>query len=77
MPSKITAIQDAPRPSNVSQLRSFLGLGNYYSRFLPNLSTTLHPLNDLLQKGKSWNWTSACNDAFTTIKENIRNCRSG
>ena len=46
--TKIQAIVDAPRPENVSQLRSFLGLLNYYQRFLPDLATTLHPLNNLL-----------------------------
>ena len=49
LPAKVDAIRDAPQPTNVSQLRSFLGLVNYYARFLPNLSTTLHPLNRLLQ----------------------------
>ena len=44
MPANVDAIQQALVPANVSQLRSFLGLVNYYARFLPNLSTTLHPL---------------------------------
>ena len=36
---KICAIVEAPRPINVSQLKSFLGLQNYYGKFLPTLST--------------------------------------
>ena len=40
---KIRAIQEAPAPCNVSQLRSFLGLLNYYGKFLPNLSSILAP----------------------------------
>lgn len=41
------AILDAPNPQNVSQLRSFLGMLNYYANFLPNVSTTLAPLYSL------------------------------
>ena len=39
---KIHAVGNAPRPENVQQLRSFLGLVNYYHKFLPNLATTLN-----------------------------------
>ena len=45
---KVRAIKDAPRPQDVSQLRSFLGLLNYYEKILPNLATLLRPLYDLL-----------------------------
>ena len=47
---KIRSIVNAPTPQNVSQLRSFLGLVNYYGKFLSNLSSTLAPLYGLLQK---------------------------
>ena len=70
-PAKIDAIKQAPCPRNVSELRSFLGLVNYYARFLPSLATTLHPLNSLLQKGVEWRWTDACKTAFNTVKEQI------
>ena len=59
---------EAPKPKDVPQLRSFLGLVNYSHRFLPNLSTLLHPLHQLLQKGHTWNWTKACEKAFTEVK---------
>ena len=71
LPAKVDAIRDAPQPTNVSQLRSFLGLVNYYARFLPNLSTTLHPLNRLLQHSTSWHWTDACTAAFDEVKRQI------
>lgn len=41
---KVRAIQKAPKPRNVNELRSFFGIINYYSCFLPNLSTKLSPL---------------------------------
>ena len=42
---KVKAILDAPKPHNVKELRSFLGLVNYYGRFVPNLATMAYPLN--------------------------------
>ena len=45
---KVQAVRDAPAPTNVSELKSFLGLLNYYSKFLPNLFTVLTPLYRLL-----------------------------
>ena len=47
-PSKVEAIQHAPTPRNVTELRSFLGMINYYGKFIPNLSSLCHPLNNLL-----------------------------
>ena len=49
MPSKVEAIVRAPTPANVRQLRSFLGLINYYGKFIPNLATLLHPLIAVLK----------------------------
>ncbi|VDI15022.1 Hypothetical predicted protein [Mytilus galloprovincialis] len=46
---KIEAIRNAPAPENVSQLKSILGLINYYAKLLPDLSATLSPLHNLLQ----------------------------
>ena len=45
--SKLEAIQRASRPTDVSQLRSFLGMINYYSKFIPEFSSRLHPLYEL------------------------------
>ena len=45
LPSKVDAIVQAPAPESEQQLRSFLGLLNYYSKFIPNLATMVHPLN--------------------------------
>ena len=41
---------------------------NYHRKFIPNLSTILHPLNQLLQKNHPWKWTSSCQQAFDTAK---------
>ncbi|XP_041962465.1 uncharacterized protein K02A2.6-like [Alosa sapidissima] len=67
-PEKVRAIVEAPAPGDLSQLRSFLGMLNYYGRFIPDLATVMKPLNELLNKGKKWQWTSACESAFQTSK---------
>ena len=69
--SKIDAVVNAPKIENVEQLRSFLGLVQYYSRFLPNLSTILRPLHELLETGKKWKWTQQCEDAVNEVKRLI------
>lgn len=72
--SKIKAIVDAPPPKDLSQLRSFLGMLNYYRRFIPNLASHLKPLHDLLHKDKAWQWTASCQEAFqkTGCVDNLR-----
>ena len=66
--SKVTAVMDAPRPRDVQELRYFLGLVHYYGKFLQNLSTLLHPLNQLLKQGSKWHWSKECDKAFTKAK---------
>ena len=66
---KVEAVVNAPRPENVQQVRSFLGLVNYYHKFQPNLATTLHPLNQLLEQGKRWKWTTECEAALIKVKK--------
>uniref|UniRef100_A0A3B1IIS6 ribonuclease H n=1 Tax=Astyanax mexicanus TaxID=7994 RepID=A0A3B1IIS6_ASTMX len=53
---KVEAIAEAPEPQNVSELKAYLGLLNYYHRFLPKLSTLLAPLHTLLKKEEKWSW---------------------
>ena len=56
---------------DVTELRSFLGLLNYYGRFIPNLSSLLHPLNELLRHETPWKWSAAQDEAFKIAKEKI------
>ena len=65
---KVRAIVEAPAQQNVSQLKSFLGMLNYYCKFLPNLSTVLAPLYSLLHKNRTWQWKPAQESAFTEAK---------
>ena len=68
---KLKAILQAPAPTNVQELRSFLGLINYYRKFIPNAATILAPLNQLLRKGIKWNWSTACQRSFDKAKETL------
>jgi hypothetical protein len=54
MNDKVCAIVDAPAPQDITQLRAFLRLFNYYGNFLKNLSTLLAPLYRLLEKKTQW-----------------------
>ena len=68
---KIAAIKGAPSPKNVAELSSYLGLPNYCGNFIPNLSTLLQPLHELLRKGVKWAWTEECEKAFVRSKSEL------
>ena len=65
---KVRAVQNAPAPTGVSQLKSFVGLVNYYGKFLPDLSHVLAPLYRLLQKSAKWVWEEQQQKAFKEVK---------
>ena len=70
---KVKAIQEAPQPHNVAELRSFLGIINYYGKFLPDLPTTLTPLYQLLKKNSKWHWGKQHANAFAEAKSALQN----
>ena len=67
----VEAITKAPEPRNVNELRSFLGLVNYYGKFIRHLSILIQPLNRLLCRDVPWNWSKDCQKAFDTLKERL------
>ena len=69
MPDKVKAILEAPEPTNVTELKSYLGLLNYYGKFLQNVSSILHPLYSLLQKSATWEWSQGQREAFRASKK--------
>ena len=64
----VKAVQEAPPPRNVRELKSYLGLLSYYSKFLPNLSSTLAPLYNLLKAATKWKWSPEVEEAFQASK---------
>ncbi|UYV71532.1 K02A2.6-like, partial [Cordylochernes scorpioides] len=71
--SKIEAVVEAPEPTNVSQLRSFIGLLMYYSRFIKNIADILAPFYHLLKKNSKWNWTGKHCILFAKCKALLTN----
>lgn len=75
LPDKVQAIMDFPKPTTAKDLRRFLGMLNFYRRFLPNAATQHSPLNDLLTDNVKGNtpikWTPEGDDAFRICKESL------
>ena len=69
LPDKVHAVKDAPTPKSVHELRSYLGILTYYSKFLPNLSSTLYPLYKLQKKDVPWAWGPQQEKAFAASKD--------
>ena len=68
---KRRAIVDAPVPEDISQLKSFWGLVNYYAKCLPGLADTLAPLYKLLTKHQPWSWGADQAAAFQKAKPQL------
>ena len=68
---KVEALLAFPRPSNRKQLQSFLGLANYYRKFVPHFATLSADLSDLLKKGTKFQWTHKAEQAFLDIKSRL------
>ena len=66
--TKVKAIQEAPAPKNPTELKSFLGVLNFYWKFVPNLSSILEPLHSLLRKDAVWKWEVEQQKAFDKSK---------
>ena len=70
-PKKVQAIVDWQAPRHVKDLRSFLGLANYYRKFIAGYSKKATTLIDLLKKDTKWFWSERCDEAFQNLKSAI------
>jgi len=70
MDDNIEKIRAAPRPTNKTQVRSFIGLTSYYREYIPHYSTIASPLTDLTKKGelKKVKWQEPQEKAYTSLK---------
>ena len=68
LPDKLQAVKAAPTPRNITELKSYLGLLTYYGKFLPNLSTKLQPLYQLLAKDCQWKVDKSPREGFPRIE---------
>ena len=67
----IRAVQDAPTPTNKDQIRSFLGLCEFMSKYIKNFATRVAPLRVLLKQGTPFEWTSEHEAVFLDLKAEI------
>ena len=69
--SKTKVIEEWKTPSNITELRAFLGMVNYYHKFIPNMALIAGPLNELLKKDVEWRWKEVEIESFNTLKKAI------
>jgi hypothetical protein len=70
-PRKVTAIENYPRPTDVKQLKNYLGMASYYRKFIPNFSRIAAPLHALLKANTPFEWDMAQEVAFQKLKEKL------
>ncbi|GKA29327.1 putative reverse transcriptase domain-containing protein [Tanacetum coccineum] len=70
-PSKIEAVKNWKTPMTPSEIRLFLGLADYYRRFIANFSKIAKPLTSLTQKNQKYVWGVEQEEAFQTLKNNL------
>ena len=68
-PKNIRAIEYQPTPTNVIEIRSFLGLAGYYQKFIENFSRISFPMTALQKKENKFLWTTKCEEIFQNIKQ--------
>lgn len=70
-PKKIKAVIDFPIPKSQKNIKQFLGLVGYYRRFIPDFAKIAKPLNLLLKKGETFEWSHFQQNAFNILKNKI------
>ena len=70
-PEKIAAVREFLPPTNLTEVRSFMGLINYYRRFIPDLARIAAPIQNLTKKDKPFVWNGDCETSFAELKEKL------
>jgi hypothetical protein len=70
-PGKVETVSNWQQPTNVSEIRSFLGLAGYYRRFIEGFSKIARPMTEFLKKEKKFNWTESCEKSFQELKRRL------
>ncbi|GMF57417.1 unnamed protein product [Phytophthora fragariaefolia] len=68
---KERVINEWPTPSNVKELRQFLGLATYLCKYASNYAGKIRRLSQLLKKDAAWDWTAECQRAFDAVKQGL------
>ena len=70
-PQKVNTILDWAQPTSLRYVRSFLGFCNFYQRFIRDFSKLAKPLTSLTKKDTPFDWSSACQSAFDSLKKRV------
>ena len=70
-PAKVDAVLAWKSPTNVTEIRSFLGLAGYYRRFIEGFSQKAAPMTKLLRKGVPFDWNDKCEQSFQELKKRL------
>jgi hypothetical protein len=70
-PKKVEAVLKCERPTNFTEIHSFLELPGYYQRFIEGFSTIVIPMTRLTQKETKWEWTQECEENFQELKKDL------
>jgi hypothetical protein len=68
-PENIKSIMEWPVPKDVVDIWSFMGITEYYRRFIERFSKIAYPITSLQKKGTKFNWSQKCQDSFNKLKE--------
>ncbi|XP_043817392.1 uncharacterized protein LOC122725037, partial [Manihot esculenta] len=72
-PKKVEAVANWPRPTTVTEIKSFLGLAGYYRRFVQDFSKIATPMTKLTKKNQKFIWTDQCEESFEELKRRLEN----
>ncbi|MBT0647295.1 hypothetical protein KJJ93_30345, partial [Escherichia coli] len=70
-PSKVEAVLEWNQPTTPTEVRSFLGLADYYRRFIEGFSKIALPMTRLTRKDVAFVWDDKCERAFQLLKEKL------
>lgn len=70
-PQKVEEVSNWSRPTNVTEIGSFLGLAGYYRRFVQDFSKIAAPLTRLTRKGVKFEWSEKCEQSFQELKNRL------
>ena len=68
---KLKSIMEWPIPKNIKELQSFLGLCNFYRRFIKDFASIIEPLRHLLMKNNLFKWNKQADEAFNNLKNSF------
>ena len=67
-PAKVSIVKNWPVPESKHDMQNFLGLANYFHKFIMGYAQLVAPMQQLTKKDRDYAWTEECNAAFTGVK---------